>query len=63
VNKARIQGSTEQAKGKVNEVVGKVTDDSKLESEGKADQLEGQVIPHRRTGSELGATVRLDVSA
>jgi uncharacterized protein YjbJ (UPF0337 family) len=39
VDKDRIQGSAEQAKGKVKEVVGKVTGDSKLEGEGKADQL------------------------
>jgi uncharacterized protein YjbJ (UPF0337 family) len=43
VDKDRIQGSAEQAKGKVKEVVGKVTGDSKLEGEGKADQLEGKV--------------------
>jgi uncharacterized protein YjbJ (UPF0337 family) len=43
VDKDRIQGSAEQAKGKVKEVVGKVTGDSKLESEGKADQLKGKV--------------------
>ena len=43
VDKDRIQGSAEQAKGKVKEVVGKVTDDSKLEGEGQADQLKGKV--------------------
>jgi uncharacterized protein YjbJ (UPF0337 family) len=43
VDKDRIQGSAEQAKGKVKEVVGKATGDSKLESEGRADQLEGKV--------------------
>lgn len=42
VDKDRIQGSAEQAKGKVKEVVGKVTD-SKLEGEGKADQFKGKV--------------------
>ena len=36
VDKDRIQGSAEQAKDKVKEVVGKVTGDSKLEGEGKA---------------------------
>ena len=35
VDKDRIQGSAEQAKGKVKEVVGKVTGDSKLESKAK----------------------------
>ena len=43
VDKDRIQGSAEQAKGKVKEVVGKVTGDSKLEGEGKADQFKGKV--------------------
>jgi uncharacterized protein YjbJ (UPF0337 family) len=43
VDKDRIQGSAEQAKGKVKEGVGKVTGDSKLEGEGKADQLKGKV--------------------
>ena len=43
VDKDRIQGSAEQAKGKVKEVVGKVTGDSKLEGQGKADQLKGKV--------------------
>jgi uncharacterized protein YjbJ (UPF0337 family) len=43
VDKDRIQGSAEQAKGKVKEVVGKATGDSKLEGEGKADQLKGKV--------------------
>jgi uncharacterized protein YjbJ (UPF0337 family) len=43
VDKDRIRGSAEQAKGKVKEVVGKVTGDSKLESEGKADQFKGKV--------------------
>jgi uncharacterized protein YjbJ (UPF0337 family) len=43
VDRDRIQGSAEQAKGKVKEVVGKVTCDSKLEGEGQADQLKGKV--------------------
>jgi uncharacterized protein YjbJ (UPF0337 family) len=43
VDKDRIKGSAEQAKGKVKEVVGKVTGDSKLEGEGKADQFKGKV--------------------
>jgi uncharacterized protein YjbJ (UPF0337 family) len=43
VDKDRIQGSAEQAKGKVKEVVGKVTGDSKLEGEGKADQFKDKV--------------------
>ena len=43
MDKDRIRGSAEQAKVKVKEVVGKVTGDSKLESEGKADQFKGKV--------------------
>jgi uncharacterized protein YjbJ (UPF0337 family) len=43
MDKDRIRGSAEQAKGKVKEVVGKVTGDRKLEGEGKAGQLKGKV--------------------
>lgn len=43
MNKDRIEGSLEQAKGKVKEVAGKVTGDTKLETEGKADQIKGKV--------------------
>ncbi len=43
MNKDRIQGSAEQAKGKVKEVAGKITGDSKLETEGKTDQVAGKV--------------------
>jgi uncharacterized protein YjbJ (UPF0337 family) len=43
MNKDRIEGSVEQAKGKVKEVAGKATGDSKLETEGKADQVRGKV--------------------
>ena len=43
MDKDRIEGSAEQAKGKVKEVAGKVTGDSKLETEGKSDQLKGKV--------------------
>jgi uncharacterized protein YjbJ (UPF0337 family) len=43
VDKDRVKGSLEQAKGKVKEVAGKVTGDSKLEGEGKTDQLKGKV--------------------
>jgi len=43
MDKDRIEGSLEQAKGKVKEVAGKVTGDAKLESEGKADQVAGKV--------------------
>jgi uncharacterized protein YjbJ (UPF0337 family) len=43
VDKDRVEGSLEQAKGKVKEVAGKVTGDSKTENEGKADQVKGKV--------------------
>jgi uncharacterized protein YjbJ (UPF0337 family) len=43
VDKDRIEGSASQAKGKVKEVAGKLTGDSKLEGEGKGDQLKGKV--------------------
>ena len=43
MNKDRIEGSAEQAKGKVKEVAGKAIGDAKLETEGKADQVKGKV--------------------
>jgi uncharacterized protein YjbJ (UPF0337 family) len=43
MNKDRIEGSYNQAKGKVKETAGKVTGDAKLETEGKADQVAGKV--------------------
>ena len=43
MDKDRIEGSAQQAKGKVKEVAGKALGDSKLESEGRADQVKGKV--------------------
>ncbi|TMJ85342.1 MAG: CsbD family protein [Alphaproteobacteria bacterium] len=43
VDKDRIKGSAEQAKGKVKEWVGKATGDKKTETKGKADQVGGKV--------------------
>jgi uncharacterized protein YjbJ (UPF0337 family) len=43
MDKDRIEGSADQAKGKVKEVAGKVIGDSKLEGEGKADQVSGKI--------------------
>ena len=43
VDKDRIKGSAEQAKGKVKKVAGKALGDSKMESEGNADQVKGNV--------------------
>jgi uncharacterized protein YjbJ (UPF0337 family) len=43
MDKDRIKGSAEQAKGAVKEVAGKLTGDAKLESEGKADKVAGKI--------------------
>jgi uncharacterized protein YjbJ (UPF0337 family) len=43
MDKDRIKGAANQAKGVVKEVAGKVTGDAKLESEGKADKVAGKV--------------------
>jgi uncharacterized protein YjbJ (UPF0337 family) len=43
MDKDRIKGSAQQAKGALKEVVGKVTGDAKLEAEGKADTVAGKV--------------------
>jgi len=43
MNKDRIEGTYEQAKGKVKEVAGKATGDTKLQTEGKAQQVAGKV--------------------
>ena len=39
----KVEGTAHEAKGKVKEVAGKVTGDSKLEGEGKADQVSGKI--------------------
>ena len=43
MDKDRIDGSVKEAKGAVKEAVGKVTGDSKLQADGKADKVEGKV--------------------
>ena len=43
MDKDRIAGSAKQVKGAVKEAVGKAVGDTKLESEGKADKIEGKV--------------------
>ncbi len=43
MNKDRIEGMMDQAKGSVKEAAGKVSGDAKLEAEGKADKLSGKV--------------------
>jgi uncharacterized protein YjbJ (UPF0337 family) len=43
MDKNRTIGSAKQVKGSVKQAVGKAIGDSKLESEGKADKIEGKV--------------------
>jgi uncharacterized protein YjbJ (UPF0337 family) len=43
VDKDRIAGSAKEMKGAVKQVVGKAVGDAKLESDGKADKIEGEV--------------------
>ena len=43
MDKDRVQGSFDQAKGKLKEGVGNLTGDQKLKGEGKADQVAGKV--------------------
>jgi len=43
MDKDRVKGSAEQAKGEVKEAVGKVFGDKKLETEGKTDKAAGKV--------------------
>lgn len=39
----RIEGTAKNIGGKIKEGVGKVTGDTKMQAEGKADQVEGKV--------------------
>jgi uncharacterized protein YjbJ (UPF0337 family) len=43
MNKDRIQGSVQQAKGSAKEITGKVLGDAKLEAEGKAEKAAGKI--------------------
>jgi uncharacterized protein YjbJ (UPF0337 family) len=43
MDKDRISGAVKEIKGSINEIVGKATGDAKLEAEGKADKVEGNV--------------------
>jgi uncharacterized protein YjbJ (UPF0337 family) len=43
MDKDRIKGSAEQAKGTVKQTAGKILGDSKLEADGKAEQTAGKV--------------------
>ena len=42
VDKNRIEGAYDQAKGSVKEGIGKMTGDQKLEAEGTADKVKGK---------------------
>ena len=42
MDKARVDGMVDQAKGSVKETFGKVTGDTKTEAEGKADKAAGK---------------------
>jgi len=43
MDKDRVEGAGKQAKGAMKDVAGKVTGDSKMQAEGKADKAEGKV--------------------
>ena len=43
MNKDRVKGSANQARGKIKEVAGKAMGDSKLRAEGIADQVKGKI--------------------
>jgi uncharacterized protein YjbJ (UPF0337 family) len=43
MDKDRIKGSAQQAKGAVKEVAGKIAGDAELEAEGKSDKVAGKV--------------------
>ena len=43
MDKDRIEGSANQAKGAIKQAAGKVTGDSKLQAEGAADKAAGKV--------------------
>ena len=43
MDKDRVVGSAKQVKGAVKQAVGKAVGDTKLESEGKADKIDGKV--------------------
>jgi uncharacterized protein YjbJ (UPF0337 family) len=43
MDKDRIAGAGQQAKGAVKDAVGKVTGDTKMQAEGKADKAAGKV--------------------
>jgi uncharacterized protein YjbJ (UPF0337 family) len=43
VDKDRIVGSAKEIKGSIKEVIGKTVGDTKLQSDGKVDKIEGKI--------------------
>ena len=43
MDKDRVEGTAKQAKGAIKDAAGKVTGDTKLQAEGKADKAAGKV--------------------
>ena len=43
MNKDRIAGAAKEIKGSIKEAVGKAVGDTKLQSDGKADKIEGKI--------------------
>lgn len=43
MNKDRVEGSAHQAKGTIKETAGKLTGDTKLQGEGKAEKTAGKI--------------------
>ena len=43
MNKDRIAGAAKEAKGSIKETIGKAVGDAKMQSDGKADKVEGKV--------------------
>jgi uncharacterized protein YjbJ (UPF0337 family) len=43
IDKDRVKGSANQAKGTIKEALGEITGDAKLQGEGKADKVKGKV--------------------
>ena len=43
MDKDRIKGSADQAKGSIKDVTGRIVGDAKLQAEGKADKVKGKV--------------------
>jgi uncharacterized protein YjbJ (UPF0337 family) len=43
MDKDRIKGSAQQAKGAVKETLGKITGDAKLQAEGQSDKAAGKI--------------------